>query len=245
MRPRRRAAPAMPPAATARSSPTRSATLPDDRRPAGPRPTFEPDLRADRRRWRAARRRPRRARSMVEDWNPYRAMFDVVWAGRAPRDDGRHQIDRYGNQNIACIGDWRAAQGAAARRSRGAPGNTINHTTSYWVPQPLAAGVRRARRRRVRRRLRPGRGARPGRALPRDPPRRDQPRRASTSRRPTTDAAALAAPRRHRRRGRRGHRLRARDPARRARRPARPPTRSCAHPRGDRPDGLARARRSA
>jgi acyl CoA:acetate/3-ketoacid CoA transferase beta subunit len=42
-------------------------------------------------------------------------------------------VDRYGNQNISCIGDW-ARPKTQLIGVRGAPGNTINHTTSYWVP---------------------------------------------------------------------------------------------------------------
>jgi acyl CoA:acetate/3-ketoacid CoA transferase beta subunit len=43
------------------------------------------------------------------------------------------QIDRYGNHNFACIGDH-AKPKAQLLGMRGAPGNTISHTTSYWVP---------------------------------------------------------------------------------------------------------------
>jgi acyl CoA:acetate/3-ketoacid CoA transferase beta subunit len=46
---------------------------------------------------------------------------------------GATQVDQWGNQNIACIGDW-AKPKAQLLGFRGAPGNTINHTTSYWVP---------------------------------------------------------------------------------------------------------------
>ena len=46
---------------------------------------------------------------------------------------GATQVDRYGNQNIACIGDWHQPK-AQLLGFRGAPGNTINHTTSYWIP---------------------------------------------------------------------------------------------------------------
>jgi acyl CoA:acetate/3-ketoacid CoA transferase beta subunit len=47
---------------------------------------------------------------------------------------GANQIDRYGNQNISCIGDH-AAPTRQMFGSRGAPGNTVNHRTSYWVPR--------------------------------------------------------------------------------------------------------------
>jgi acyl CoA:acetate/3-ketoacid CoA transferase beta subunit len=43
------------------------------------------------------------------------------------------QIDRFGNQNFACIGEH-AKPKAQLLGMRGAPGNTISHTTSYWVP---------------------------------------------------------------------------------------------------------------
>ena len=70
---------------------------------------------------------------VVEAWNPYRSMFDVVWSGRRHVMMGATQIDRHGNQNIAGIGDWHRPK-AQLLGFRGAPGNTINHTTSYWVP---------------------------------------------------------------------------------------------------------------
>jgi acyl CoA:acetate/3-ketoacid CoA transferase beta subunit len=47
---------------------------------------------------------------------------------------GASQIDRFGNQNISCIGDW-ARPKAQLLGVRGGPGNTINHPTSYWVPR--------------------------------------------------------------------------------------------------------------
>jgi len=46
---------------------------------------------------------------------------------------GATQIDRYANQNIACIGPW-ARPKAQLLGVRGAPGNTVNNPTSYWVP---------------------------------------------------------------------------------------------------------------
>ncbi len=70
---------------------------------------------------------------LVEGWNPYRAMFDVVWSGRRHVMMGATQIDRFGNQNIASVGDP-ARPKVQLLGFRGAPGNTINHATSYWVP---------------------------------------------------------------------------------------------------------------
>lgn len=69
-----------------------------------------------------------------EGWMPYRAIFDLVWSGKRHVVMGAAQIDRYGNQNIACIGDPRKPK-AMLLGMRGAPGNTVNHPTSYWVPK--------------------------------------------------------------------------------------------------------------
>jgi acyl CoA:acetate/3-ketoacid CoA transferase beta subunit len=70
---------------------------------------------------------------VIEGWLPYRSVFDVLWAGRRHVMMGATQIDRSGNQNIACIGDWHRPK-AQLLGVRGAPGNTVNHPTSYWVP---------------------------------------------------------------------------------------------------------------
>jgi acyl CoA:acetate/3-ketoacid CoA transferase beta subunit len=70
----------------------------------------------------------------VEGHLPYRAIFDLVWSGRRHVIMGASQIDRHGNQNIAAIGDPRRPR-AQLLGMRGAPGNTINHATSYWIPQ--------------------------------------------------------------------------------------------------------------
>jgi acyl CoA:acetate/3-ketoacid CoA transferase beta subunit len=70
---------------------------------------------------------------VVEAYVPYRTIFDIVWSGRRHVMMGATQIDRYGNQNIAAIGDWRQPK-TQLLGLRGAPGNLVNHTTSYWVP---------------------------------------------------------------------------------------------------------------
>ena len=70
---------------------------------------------------------------LVEAWNPYRTMFDVVWSGRRHVVMGASQIDPYGNQNFAFIGEWSRPK-SQLLGMRGAPGNTVNHTTSYWIP---------------------------------------------------------------------------------------------------------------
>ena len=69
----------------------------------------------------------------VEGWVPYRTIFDIVWSGRRHVIMGASQIDRFGNQNIALIGDPEKPK-VALLGMRGAPGNTINHPTSYWIP---------------------------------------------------------------------------------------------------------------
>lgn len=70
---------------------------------------------------------------VVEAWNPYRSMFDVVWSGRRHVMMGASQIDRFGNQNFAFVGSWERPK-AQLLGFRGAPGNTIQNTTSYWIP---------------------------------------------------------------------------------------------------------------
>jgi len=71
---------------------------------------------------------------LVESWLPYRAVFDLLWSGRRHVVMGASQVDRYGNQNISCIGPF-AQPKVQLLGVRGAPGNTLNHPTSYWVPQ--------------------------------------------------------------------------------------------------------------
>jgi acyl CoA:acetate/3-ketoacid CoA transferase beta subunit len=77
---------------------------------------------------------PADAPKSVEAWMPFGRMFDIVWSGRRHVMMGATQVDRFGNQNIACIGPW-AKPKAQLLGVRGAPGNTVNNPTSYWVPQ--------------------------------------------------------------------------------------------------------------
>jgi acyl CoA:acetate/3-ketoacid CoA transferase beta subunit len=70
----------------------------------------------------------------VEAWNPYRRMFDIVWSGRRHVMMGATQVDRYGSQNIGALGPDPRRPKVALLGFRGAPGNTISDTTSYWVP---------------------------------------------------------------------------------------------------------------
>lgn len=71
---------------------------------------------------------------IVEGYNPYRAMFDFVWSGRRHVVMGASQIDSFGNQNFAAIGDAYARPKVQLLGFRGAPGNTVNNSTSYWIP---------------------------------------------------------------------------------------------------------------
>ena len=73
----------------------------------------------------------------IEGWLPYRQVFRVVAAGRRHVMMGASQLDRHGNQNISCVGDW-ARPTSQLLGVRGAPGNTVNHTTSYWIPRHSA-----------------------------------------------------------------------------------------------------------
>ncbi|KPI07241.1 coenzyme A transferase [Actinobacteria bacterium OK074] len=70
----------------------------------------------------------------TEGWLPYREHLALAAGGRRHVMMGASQLDRFGNQNIACIGHW-----SRPRRQllgvRGAPVNTLNHPTSYWVPR--------------------------------------------------------------------------------------------------------------
>jgi len=100
------------------------------------RATFEPDLLLSdgeallaQGTWAIGGRPP-----VIEGWIPYRAVFDLLWAGRRHVMMGPSQIDRYGNANISAIGDYHRPTRQLVG-VRGAPGNTVHHPTSYWVPR--------------------------------------------------------------------------------------------------------------
>ncbi len=71
---------------------------------------------------------------VVEGWIPFRRVFDMVAYGKRHVMMGATQIDHHGNQNISAIGDF-ARPKRQLLGSRGAPGNTVNNRTSYWVPR--------------------------------------------------------------------------------------------------------------
>ena len=71
----------------------------------------------------------------VEGWQPFKKVLDVVVPhGRRHVVMGANQIDRFGNQNISAIGPH-ARPDRQLLGVRGAPGNTVNHRTSYWTPK--------------------------------------------------------------------------------------------------------------
>ncbi|MFJ4559438.1 CoA-transferase subunit beta [Streptomyces massasporeus] len=69
-----------------------------------------------------------------EGWLPYREHLAWVTGGRRHVMMGASQIDRFGNQNISCIGDWERPR-RQLLGVRGAPVNTLNNPTSYWIPK--------------------------------------------------------------------------------------------------------------
>ncbi|MFG2719517.1 CoA-transferase subunit beta [Streptomyces sp. NPDC048416] len=69
-----------------------------------------------------------------EGWLPYRRHLTMVTGGRRHVMMGASQIDRFGNQNISCIGDW-SRPTRQLLGVRGAPVNTLNNPVSYWVPK--------------------------------------------------------------------------------------------------------------
>lgn len=66
-------------------------------------------------------------------WMPFARVFDVVWSGRRHAMVTPSQIDRWGQGNISCIGDFRRPK-AQMLGVRGFPGNSINHANSMFVP---------------------------------------------------------------------------------------------------------------
>jgi acyl CoA:acetate/3-ketoacid CoA transferase beta subunit len=70
---------------------------------------------------------------VAEAYMPFSNIFDLVWNGKRHVVMVASQIDRFGNQNFACIGPHEKPK-AQLLGMRGAPGNTICHKTSYWVP---------------------------------------------------------------------------------------------------------------
>ncbi|MEU5239598.1 CoA-transferase subunit beta [Streptomyces lydicus] len=70
----------------------------------------------------------------TEGWLPYRQHLALVTGGKRHVMMGASQLDRFGNQNISCIGDWQRPD-RQLLGVRGAPVNSVNHPVSYWVPR--------------------------------------------------------------------------------------------------------------
>ena len=123
--------------------------------------------------------------------------------GPAPRDDGRHPDRPVRQPEHLRHRRLRAADRASCSVSAARPATPSTTARSYWVPEALPAGVRRAGRHRLRCRLRPRDGARHrGRAVQRHPPGGHQPGRPRLRRPRRHGAAAVGPPGRHGRRGR-------------------------------------------
>lgn len=66
-------------------------------------------------------------------WMPFARVFDVVWRGQRHAMVTPSQIDRWGQGNISCIGDFKKPK-AQMLGVRGFPGNSINHANSMFIP---------------------------------------------------------------------------------------------------------------
>lgn len=77
------------------------------------------------------------AGGVIEGWAPFRRIFDILSTGRRHSMMGASQIDAFGNQNISLIGNWDQPKRQLIG-VRGAPGNTANHRTDYWVSRHSA-----------------------------------------------------------------------------------------------------------
>jgi glutaconate CoA-transferase subunit B len=63
----------------------------------------------------------------------FERVFECVWGGRRHAMIGPTQIDRWGQSNLSCVGDYHKPK-AAMLGVRGLPGNSINHINSFFVP---------------------------------------------------------------------------------------------------------------
>jgi acyl CoA:acetate/3-ketoacid CoA transferase beta subunit len=72
------------------------------------------------------------ASGAIEGWMPFGRVFETLAWGRRHVVMGANQIDRYGNQNLSAFGPLQHPT-RQMFGVRGAPGNSVNHATSYWV----------------------------------------------------------------------------------------------------------------
>lgn len=68
----------------------------------------------------------------VEGWMPFGRVFETLAWGRRHVVMGANQVDRFGNQNLSAFGPLQHPT-RQMFGVRGAPGNSVNHATSYWV----------------------------------------------------------------------------------------------------------------
>ncbi|MGH9207318.1 MAG: cholesterol ring-cleaving hydrolase subunit IpdB, partial [Acidimicrobiales bacterium] len=72
------------------------------------------------------------AAGAIEGWMPFGRVFETLAWGQRHVVMGANQVDRYGNQNLSAFGPLQHPT-RQMFGVRGAPGNTVNHATSYWV----------------------------------------------------------------------------------------------------------------
>ncbi len=68
-----------------------------------------------------------------ESWMGFSRIFDNVWGGKRHALVGPSQIDRFGQANISCIGDY-ATPRVQMLGVRGFPGNSLSHGNSFFIP---------------------------------------------------------------------------------------------------------------
>lgn len=69
-----------------------------------------------------------------ETWMGFSQIFSNVWGGKRHAMVGPTQVDRFGQGNISCIGDY-ARPAVQMLGVRGFPGNSISHANSFLVPK--------------------------------------------------------------------------------------------------------------
>jgi glutaconate CoA-transferase, subunit B len=71
--------------------------------------------------------------SGASGWMPYGRVFELVWSGNRHAMVTPTQIDRWGQANISCLGDYRRPK-VQMLGVRGFPGNSVCHINSMFVP---------------------------------------------------------------------------------------------------------------
>jgi glutaconate CoA-transferase subunit B len=66
-------------------------------------------------------------------WMPYGRVFDTVWSGKRHAMVTPVQVDRWGQGNIAALGDLKKPK-VQMLGVRGFPGNSISHKNSMFLP---------------------------------------------------------------------------------------------------------------